>query len=135
MTEKVTPFLNKTKTIRKILNTQVKNTLEENSAENVEEMNFEFTPPGTPQKNGMVEWVFYTLYSWMCAMMSHMELHTYLDTGLWTKCVSTATKLEKIMVNPHKEKCAHEKLYGKIIDYGKYLSTWEKWELYAVSLP
>ena len=27
------------------------------------------------------------------------------------------------MVNPHKEKCAHEKFYKKIPDYAKYLNT------------
>ena len=25
------------------------------------------------------------------------------------------------MVNPHEEKCAHEELYGNMIDYVKYL--------------
>ena len=93
MTEKVTPFLNKTKTIRKILNTQVKNTLEENSAENVEEMNFEFTPPGTPQKNMMIERVFDTLYYRMHVMMAPIVIHKNLKTGLWTKYAATVTKL------------------------------------------
>ena len=27
------------------------------------------------------------------------------------------------MVKPHEEKCAHEKFYGNILDYAKYLST------------
>ena len=30
------------------------------------------------------------------------------------------------MGNPHKEKCAHEKSYGKIPDYEQYISTFEE---------
>ena len=44
-------------------------------------------------------------------------------TGLWPECAATDTKLENIMVNPQKEKCAHEKFYRKIPDYAKYLRT------------
>ena len=50
-------------------------------------------------------------------------LHENLKTVLWPKCVATVTKLENIMVNPHEEKCAHERFYGKIPDYAKYLRT------------
>ena len=37
---------------------------------------FEFTPPGTQQKNGVAESGFATHYSWMHAMMAHKELNT-----------------------------------------------------------
>ena len=71
----------------------------------------------------MVELGFNTLYSRMCAMMAHMVLHENFNTGLWPECASTTDKLENIMVNPHEEIFAHKKLYGKIIDYPKYLRT------------
>ena len=46
-------------------------------------------------------------------MMMHLGMHENLKTGLWPECASTATKTENIMVNPHEEKCAQEKFYGK----------------------
>ena len=81
-------------------------TFEENSAKTFEEINFEFASPGTPQQNGVIEHGFNTLYSWMGVMMDHVGLYEKLRTGLYPKSVSTATKLENIMVNPHEEKCA-----------------------------
>ena len=62
----------------------------------------------------MVEREFDTLYSWMCVMILHTGLHENLNTGLCPKCAATTTNLENIIVNPRKEKCAHEKLYRKI---------------------
>ena len=45
----------------------------------------------------------------MRVMIAHKVLHDKLKTGLWTKFVATATKLEDVMVNLHEEKCAYEK--------------------------
>ena len=59
-------------------------------------------------------------------MMANVVLNETLKTGLWPKCAATATKQENIMVDPHEEKYAHEKFYGKIPDYSKYLRTFEK---------
>ena len=56
----------------------------------------------------MVEWGFSTLYLRMNSMMAHTRLNENSNTGQWPKCVSTATKLENIMVNPHEEN-AHMK--------------------------
>ena len=98
-------------------------TFEENSAKTFEEINFELISPGTPQKVCVVEPEFATLYSQIHAMMAHVGLHENLKTGIWPKRAATTTKLENIMVDPHKEKCAHEKSYNKIPDYAKYLST------------
>ena len=79
--------------------------------------------PGTPQQNSAVNWGFITLYSQMRVMMAQAGKYENLKTGLWPKCAATATKLENIMVNPHEEKCAHEKFYGKIPYYAKYSRT------------
>ena len=43
-------------------NSGINKTLEENCMKSFEEIKFEFRSPGTPQKNGVVEWVFDTLY-------------------------------------------------------------------------
>ena len=79
--------------------------------------------PGTPQKNGVVGWGFATLYSCMREIMLLVGLHENLKTGLFSECAVTVTKPENIMANPHKEKCAHWKFYGKIPDHAKYLKT------------
>ena len=57
-------------------------TLKENCINNLEEIKFEFTSPGTPQKNGVVERGFATLYSIMHTMMTHARLHENLKNYL-----------------------------------------------------
>ena len=132
LNEKVTPLLKKMKTMKEKVktircdNAGENKTLEETCAKNSEEIKFEFTSLGTPQKNGVVERRYATLYSWMRAMMVHAGLHENPKTGPWPKYAATVTKLGNIMVNPHEEKCAHEKFYGKIPDYKKYLRTLEE---------
>ena len=64
-------------------------TLEEHFMKNFEEIKFEFTSPGTPQKNVVVEQIFATLYSQMRAIMVHAGLHENLKTGLCTKFAAT----------------------------------------------
>ena len=98
-------------------------TLEENCMKNFKEIKFEFTSPGTSQKNVSVEQGFYKICSRMRVMMTHSGLHKNLKTGLWPECAANATKIENIMVNPYEEKYAHENLYRKIPDYTKYLRT------------
>ena len=44
-------------------------TLEENCTKKFEEINFEFVSPSTPQKNGVIERGFTTLYSCMIMMV------------------------------------------------------------------
>ena len=68
-------------------------TLEENCAKHFDEIDFEFTSPGNPQQNVMLEQAFATLYSRMRAMMAHAVLHEKLNTGVWSEFAATATKL------------------------------------------
>ena len=80
LTEQVTPFFKKTRLWRKMSNSSLwqirwKQDFQRKLRRIFEENNFEFTPPGTPQQNGMVERVFPTIYSWMCAMMAKLRLH------------------------------------------------------------
>ena len=78
--------------------------------------------PGTPQKNGVVEQVFDTAYYRMRTIMAHTVIHGKLSTELWFECVATKKK-SKYYGKPIRKKCAHEKFYGKIPDYAKYLSS------------
>ena len=78
--------------------------------------------PGTPQKSGVIERGFDTLYSWMCGIMVHVVLHEKLKIGPWRECMATTIKLENIMINPHEEACVFDK-FGRIL---------EQCELYVV---
>ena len=69
------------------------NMIEESFVKTFEEIDFEFTPPGTPQKNMMIERVFDTLYYRMHVMMAPIVIHKNLKTGLWTEYAATVTKL------------------------------------------
>ena len=69
----------------------------------------------------MIEMVFATFYSCIHKMMAHLRLHENFKTGIWPECAVTSTKLGNILVNPHEEKCAHNKSCGKIMDYAKQL--------------
>ena len=68
MTEKVTPFLNKTKTTNKNIkiircdNAGENDTLKENCVKNSKEIKFEFTSPGNPHIFFVVEQVFATFF-------------------------------------------------------------------------
>ena len=94
---------------------------------------FEFTLPGTPHKNGVIEGVFATIYFWIHAMIVHIGLYDNTKTDLSPEWEATTIKLQNIIVNPHEEKSAHEKLYGKMSDDKKYFKTLYRWDLYAVS--
>ena len=54
-------------------------------------------------------------------MIVYTGIHGNLNTGLWPEFTANATKLENIMVNPHKEKYGHKKFYRKMPDYAKNL--------------
>ena len=88
---------------------------------NSEEIKFEFTSPGTPQKNDVIEQGFATRYSIMRAVMTNAGINENLKICLWTECAATPNKLENIMVKQYKDKLSHEKFYGKMPDYAKYL--------------
>ena len=60
---------------------------------------FEFTAPGTPQQNGMVERAFATLYGSMRAMMKTAGLTQVQKNELWAECANTATDLNNIVLN------------------------------------
>ena len=58
--------------------------------------------------------------------MAHSGLNEKINTGLWTKWAANATKLESIMANMHKEKCAHKNFCGNIPDYAISSKTLEE---------
>ena len=90
-TEKVTPFINKTNTMKKNVktircdNAGENKTTKENYEIVLEEINFKFTSPGTPQQNGIIERGLATLYPRMSATMAHMGQHVHLKAGILPK--------------------------------------------------
>ena len=77
---------------------------------------FEYTSPGTPQQNGVVEREFATLYGRTKAMLNWSKVDKSLRMKLWAECAHTATKLGNLLVNKESEKCAHEMFFGAVPD-------------------
>ena len=59
---------------------------------------FEFTAPGTPQQNSVVERKFPTLMGRARAMMNHAGFDDNFNKKFWCEAISAATKLDNIMV-------------------------------------
>ena len=72
---------------------------------------FEFTAPGTPQQNGVVERAFDTLYGSMRAMMKSANLSQGMKQDLWSECANTATDLSNL-ISSHKD-TPHRIFYGQ----------------------
>ncbi len=60
---------------------------------------FEYSEPGTPQQNGVVERAFATLYGHVRAMMNHACFSKKARDDLWAECDAIATKLENLLQN------------------------------------
>ena len=59
---------------------------------------FEFTAPGTPQQNSVAERRIPTLMGRARAMLIQAGLETKYKEEFWCEVISTATKLDNIMV-------------------------------------
>ena len=59
---------------------------------------FEYTAPGTPQQNGVVERAFATVMGRDRAMMNHAGFTMAERQQLWCEATQTATLLDKILV-------------------------------------
>ena len=64
---------------------------------------FEFTPPGTPQRNGRIERKFATYYGriWACYKAANIK-ESDLKYGVWAECANTVAKLDNILTNSTK---------------------------------
>ena len=59
---------------------------------------FEYTAPGTPQQNGVVERAFVTVMGRARAMMNHAGFTMAKRQQLWCEAAQTATMLDNILV-------------------------------------
>ena len=82
---------------------------------------FEFTDPGTPQQNSITERRIPTLMGRARAMMIQAGRESKYKGEFWCEVISTATKLDNIMVRPERTIPPHILFYGKDAKYMRCL--------------
>ena len=65
---------------------------------------FEFTSPGSPQKNRVIEIICVVLYCFICAMNSYVELPEKYKSIICCKSTRTSTNMANLMVETQKSK-------------------------------
>ena len=94
---------------------------------------FEFTAPGTPQQNSVVERKIPTLMGRSRAMMIQAGFSQQDKRKFWCEIISTATKLDNIMVRKERTKPPHTLFYNEGARYVKYLRTFGEMAVIAIS--
>ena len=84
---------------------------------------FEFTASGTPQQNSVAERRTPMLMGRARAMLIQAGIDSKGKGEFWCEVISTATKLDNIMVRPERAKPPHTLFYGKDAKYMKYMRT------------
>ena len=84
---------------------------------------FELTATGTPQQNSVVERRIPMLMGRARTMMIQAGIDSKEKGEFWCEVISTATKLDNIMVRPERTKPPHTLFYRKDGKYMKYMRT------------
>ena len=95
-------------------------------------MIFKFTGPGTPQQNSVVERRIPTLVGRARAMLIQAEINSKEKGEFWCEVISTATKLDNIMVRPDRTKPPHTLFYNKDAKFMKYLRSFGEMAVVAI---
>ena len=93
---------------------------------------FEFTAPGTPQQNSVAERRIPTLMGRARAMLIQAGIDSKGKGEFWCEVISTATKLDNIMVRPERMKPPHTLFYGKDAKYMNYMRTFGEMAVVAI---
>ena len=93
---------------------------------------FEFTAPGTPQQNSVAERRIPTLMGRGRAMLIQAGIDSKGKGEFWCEVVSTATKLDNIMVRPDRTKPPYTLFYNKDAKYMKYMRTFGEMAVVAI---
>ena len=93
----------------------------------------EFTAPGTPQQNSVVERKIPTLMGRSRAMMIEAGFSQQDKRKFWCEVISTATKLDNIMVRKGRTKPPYTLFYNKEPKYKKYLRSFGEMAVIAIS--
>ena len=84
---------------------------------------FEYTAPNTPQRNGRIERKFATLAGRMRAMMKYAGLPEKMSSILWAECARVAILLDNIMPDEMTNKSPYKKFFGKDSPFATTLRT------------
>ena len=82
---------------------------------------FEYTAPGTPQQNGVVERAFVTVMGRSRAMMDHAGFTMSRRQQLWCEAAQTATMSDNILVQESARSPPFTQFFGEDAKYAKYL--------------
>ena len=93
---------------------------------------FEFTAPGTPQQNSVAERRIPMLMGRTRAMLIQAGLEPKYKEEFWCEVISTATKLDNIMVRPERTKPPHTLFYGEDAKYARSLRTFGEMAVVAI---
>ena len=93
---------------------------------------FEFTASGTPQQNSIAERRIPTLLGRARAMIIQAGLEPKHKGELWCEVISTATKLDNIMVRPERTKPPYTLFYGEDAKYAQSLRTFGEIAVIAI---
>ena len=75
-------------------------------------INFEFSGPRTPQRNGKVERKFQTFFGRIRAMLNSAGLKDHLRSGVWAECAMTVTFLSNITSIKNRDICPYQLMFG-----------------------
>ena len=94
---------------------------------------FEFTAPGTPQQNSVVERKIPTLMGRSRAMMLTAGFSQQDKRKFWCEVISTATKLDNIMVRKDRTKPPYSHFYNNEAKYMKFLRSFGEMAVIAIT--
>ena len=94
---------------------------------------FRFTAPGTPQQNSVAERKIPTLMGRSRAVMIQAGFSQQDKRKFWCEVISTATKLDNIMVRKERTKPPHTLFYNEDAKNMKYLRTFGEMAVIAIS--
>ena len=93
---------------------------------------FEFTAPGTSQQNSVAERRIPKLMGRARAMLIQAGLEPKHKEEFWCEVISTATKLDNIMVRPERTKPSDTLFYGEDAKYARSLRTFGEKAVVAI---
>ena len=93
---------------------------------------FEFTAPGTPNQNSVVERKIPTLMGRAREMLIQAGINAKEKLEFWCEVISTATDLDNIMVRPDRTKPPFTLFYNKDVKCMKHLRSFGEMAVVAI---
>ena len=95
---------------------------------------FEYTAPGTPQQNGVVERAFSTVMGRARAMMNHAGFTMAKRQQLWCEAAQTDTMRDNILVQESAKSPPFTQFFGVDAKYAKHLRVLAKCVLWQIQI-